>query len=256
MYTSAPGNYEFIPGISFLSFAVIAKPGFEIRRVVLSDGPAAADALPPVLAWLDTRGCAPASLCGMEFRRFDQRQMTREEFNDFNASYVGQLERAGILVDGKVPLARTNVVLRHGAPGDALHAFSYVVPSARPPGETNFILSAVPEVRFRLEGGRVQEDVVEAGNASSDAAARKLAFIIDSCAERLARMQLSWGQASQIQLYMEADLSRELQLDLARRMNPALRRGLHCFHALPPIGPAVMEMDVRNIACDQYLERL
>lgn len=256
MLTPTSGNFSFLPGIPFLSFAVLAHPGFEMRRVVLADGPRADAAVASVLAWLGSQGHAAAALCGMEFRQFSDRQMSRAEFAAFNSAYVSQLDAAGLLVDGQVPLTRTNVVMKHGGTGDALHAFTYVAPTSALQSAPDFVLSAIPEVRFRTEDSRLIEDVVEAGNTTPQAERAKLAFIAQACGSRLYQLGLDWRQVSQIQLYCEADLGRALQLDLLSGIDPAGRRGLHCFHALPPIGPAVMELDARRVASEQHMERL
>ena len=256
MLISTPGNFSFLPGIPFLSFAAVAQPGWELRRVVVAHGPRAAEAVPAVLAWLSAQGHGRSALCGMEFRQFADRQMTREEFAAFNDAYVAQLEAAGLLVDGKVAVTRTNVVMKHSGTGDALHAFTYVAPSSAPQAVPNFVLSAIPEVRFRVEQGRLLEEVVEAGSDTPQAARAKLDFIARACGARLQQLGLHWRQVSQMQLYCEADLTRSLQREFLCGIEPAGRRGLQCFHALPPIGPAAMEMDARHVASEHYLERL
>ncbi|MBS0344122.1 MAG: hypothetical protein JSS56_26755, partial [Proteobacteria bacterium] len=231
-------------------------PGWELRRVVIADGPRAAEAVPAVLGWLSAQGHAHSALCGMEFRQFTAGQMTRAEFAAFNDAYVAQLRAAGLLVDGKVPLTRTNVVMKHSGTGDALHAFTYVAPSSAPQPVPNFVLSAIPEVRFRTEQGRLHEEVVEAGGDTPQAVRAKLDFIAQACGARLRQLGLDWRQVSQMQLYCEADLPRSLQWELLCGIEPAGRRGLQCFHALPPIGPAAMEMDARHVASEHHLERL
>ncbi|WP_373376110.1 hypothetical protein [Cupriavidus nantongensis] len=246
------GNYSFVPGISFLSFATFASPGYRIRRAVFRDGPPAAAALEVIEAHLHEQGRPLAALCGMEFRQYSSRQLTRDEFGVFNQAYIDRLAAKGLLIDGAVPIARTNVVVDNGNHGDALHAFSYTVPaepadSAESPQD--FIFSAIPEVRFTPQG----ETVVAEGETSPAAWLNKVTYILDVADARLNDAGLDWSSVTDIHLYSTSDLHAVITGPMRSRTEPASWNGMQWTHALPPIGPSQVELDFRRVSAEERI---
>lgn len=249
----SPGGYSFMPGIPFLSFGVRAAPGFHIRRAVLASDVPSENAVNAALAWLDSIGRPASALCGFEFREYADSPMTRMEFDEFNRAYVDRLRAADLLVDGKVPLTRTNVVASvPGRSGSFLHAFSYTVPSVTT-WSTGFVLSAIPEVRFRQSDGRLIEEVVEEECRGSASMVRKLAYVLDVAAERLVAMKAADTVDLQVQFYQEGDLDSASQELLLARLPQIKARGWTHVRAVPPIGPAVIELDFRCVEADEWI---
>ena len=246
------GNYRFVPGISFLSFATFASPGYKIRRAVFRNGPPAAAALEVIEEHLSKQGRPLAALCGMEFRQYSSRQLTRDEFGVFNKAYVERLAAKGLLIDGDVPITRTNVVIDNGHHGDALHAFSYTVPadsadSAETPQD--FVFAAIPEVRFTAQG----ETVVAEGETSPEAWLNKVGYILDVADARLDGAGLDWTSVTDIHLYSTSDLHAIVTGPMRSRVGPASWNGMQWTHALPPIGPSQVELDFRRVSAEERI---
>jgi len=252
MITNPLGGYGFLPGSSYLSFAIVAQPGYAIERAVFQT-PRPLDAgLHEVVEYLAAKGRPAQALCGMEFRQYLPRQWPRKSFDEFNAQHVRRLTEAGMLVEGKVPVARTNVVLNSGqsqAEG-GLHAFSYTVPITRPTKHPDFVLAAIPEVRFRAN----VEEVIAEGEASPQALRLKIDYILNTASQRMASLGLSWDNATGIQLYSEADLKPIFKDVLLDTLKAGGWRGIQWHHALPPIGPSIIELDARSVRADITLD--
>ncbi len=256
MFTSTSGGYDFEPGLPFLSFGVQAQPGHRLHRAVLESGPASGRAVAFAIEHLARLGLPAQALCGMEFRQFSERQLTHPEFGVFNQHHVAQLEAAGLLVDGKVPVARTNVVVSgSGRSGDALHAFTYAVPDATAPQPADFLFSAIPEVRFTLTDGKFQQEVVREGESSPQAVQAKLDYILGVVEQRLESARRGWADVLQMHLYSSFDLSAAQQAQLSQRLGAAAVRGYQYTHSLPPIGPSQMEFDFRRVSAELTIPR-
>lgn len=246
------GGYAFLPGSSYLSFASIAQPGHAIERAAFRT-PRPLDAgFREAMEYLAAKGRPAQALCGMEFRQYLPEQWPRKSFDEFNAGHVRRLAGAGLLVDGKVPVARTNVVLNTGQSPDegGLHAFSYTVPADTPPEQPDFVLAAIPEVRFRAN----VEEVIAEGETSPEALRLKIDYILDTATQRMASLGLDWNHATGIQLYSEADLKPIFKDVLLNTLKAGGWRGIQWHHALPPIGPSIIELDARSVRADITLD--
>lgn len=251
MLANSQGRFDFLPGTDFLSFAAIAKPGFAIERVVLRNPHPAETAFARVERHMAHIGRPMAALCGLEYRQYLARQLTGEEFGTFNSNHVKNLTAANLMVDGHVPVARTNVVLNTGEEkaGGYLSAFSYTVPSERA-GPGNFVFAAIPEVRFTSAGF----EVIAAGETSPEALESKLDFILDAASRRLAEIGASWADVTGSQLYCEANLHPFLKSKMLAAMGEGGWRGIQWHHSLPPVGPAIIELDFRSVRADLILD--
>lgn len=252
MIVNPLGGYRFLPGSSYLSFASVAQPNYAIERAVFRTPRPLDSGFEEVKEHLISLGRPVQALCGMEFRQYSPEQWPRESFIDFNKHHVERLAKADMLVDGKVPVARTNVVLNSGQAKSegGLHAFSYTVPRTQPAARLDFVLAAIPEVRF-LPG---IEEVIAEGETSPDALHRKISYILETATARLAQLGLSWDDATGIQLYSEADLKPIFKNVLLGTMKLGGWRGVQWHHALPPIGPSIIELDARSVRADIVLD--
>lgn len=251
MISNQQGNYDFLPGSTYLSFGCVAQPGFAIERAVFRTNRPVENCLQEVAGHLRSRGRSLKALCAMEFRQFAPHQWTHEEFAVFNSGHVGRLTQAGLTVDGKVPIARTNVIVNNGQPASdgGLHAFSYTVPQERPVTGRSFVLAAIPEVRFLPD----RMVVIAEGDRSPAALEAKLRFILEKASERVLALGGSWGDVTGTQLYCEDDIHPFFRSVLLHAMKGGGWRGVQWHQALPPIGPAIMELDVRSVTADIYL---
>ncbi|TAL76415.1 MAG: hypothetical protein EPN76_11630 [Burkholderiaceae bacterium] len=252
MITNPRGGYSFLPGSTYLSFAAVAQPGYALERAIFRTPRPLDSGFEAVQKHLASLGRPAQALCGLEFRQYSSLQWPRPRFDEFNMRHAHRLENADMLVGGKVPVARTNVVLNTGQPEEegGLHAFTYTVPAARPAARPDFLLAAIPEVRF-LPG---VEEVIAKGETSPEALHRKIRYILDTATARLAEMGVSWDDATGIQLYSEADLKPIFKDVLLAALKAGGWRGVQWHHALPPVGPSIIELDARSVRADITLE--
>lgn len=238
------GGYRFLPGFKFLSFAAVANKGFAMERAVFRKPRSIETSLQEIQEYLQSIGRPLNALAGFEFRQYASQQWTHEAFGKFNEAHIKRLEDAGLLVDGQVPISRTNVVLNSGqdASEGGLHAFTYTVPSDKP--NKDFVLAAVPELD--VQAGQV----IEEGKTDPAALRKKVDYIMDITTQRLIDMGLSWDDATGIQLYAEADLKSFFKEAMLDRAGLGGWRGIQWHHALPPIGPCIMELDARSVRAD------
>lgn len=251
MKTNERGGFAFLPGTSFLSFAAVAQPRFAIERAVFRRPRPLEAALEAIARHLEEAGRPLQALCGLEFRQFAPRQWSGEEFAGFNADYVRRLAASDLLVDGSVPIARTNVVVNvERSPQEGgVHAFSYTVPAQPETAARGFVFSAAPEVRFTAAG----YDVIASGETSPAALERKMGYIMGAVNARLAELGLEWDDVTGTQLYCEQDLHPLLTRLILPGMGAGAWRGLHWIHALPPVGPAIFELDLRSVRADRMV---
>lgn len=249
MIINSLGGYRFVPGGTYLSSASVAQPGHAIERAVFRT-PRPLDAgFNEIRRYLASIGRPPQALCGMEFHQYSSEQWPRQRFNELNSLYIQRLAEANLLIEGKTPIARTNVVLNTGRAQDqgGLHAFSYTVPAAQPATRPDFVLAGIAEVRI-VDGGN--KEVIAEGETSPEALLRKISYILETATDRLSQLGLSWNDATGIQLYSEADLKPIFKDVLLRTMQSGGWRGVQWHHALPPIGPSIIELDARSVRAD------
>ena len=219
------GSYRFIaaPGRPF-SGGVVADPGFDLvhatfeRPLPLAKGLEAA-----------TRHVAEASrpvqaIAGFELRIPEP--FSPANFEVFNRAYVESLKTIGLVADGLMPAARTNVAAVVGGVSEpSLYAVSYTVPGDR--GGPAFVISGVPEE----EPGDLE--------AMLDSMVRVLTT-------RMAELGVSWEGATAIQLYGVEVVQGLLADYVLGHLGPSAVHGIHWFPSLPPIEGLSLEIDVRS----------
>ena len=198
------GGYLFLPGLPFLSFAVLAAEGFEIVRATFRRPPAFSEAFAAIEGHLRSSGRPLHALCGLELR--SGRQATPQEFAAFNGPYTECLREVGLLVGDRVPMTRTNVAVPGGEGTHQLFAFSYTVPVPRPASQQSptFVLAAVPEVRNIGS----QPEVVAAGDTSIEGLRQKSVFVLEALESSLEALGVVWSDVTGVQLYTLSDLHR------------------------------------------------
>jgi hypothetical protein len=226
------GNYRFLAfeGRPF-SGGVVADPGFDLvhatfeRPVALDKGlEAAANHLRKVARPVE-------AIAGLELRIPEP--LTAEGFSAFNRGYVRGLTARGLVVDGLLPAARTNVAAAiSGVSEPSVYAISYTTPGDR--GRPAFVLSGVPEE----EPG--------APESMLDSMMRVLST-------RMAELGASWEDATTIQIYGLDEVQGLLVEKVLRRLGPAAVHGIHWFPSRPPIKGLRLEIDVRAVGAELVL---
>ena len=221
------GNYRFIAleGRPF-SGGAVADPGYDIvharfvRPVALLQGLKAAERV------VARAGRPVLALAGFELRI--PAPMTIKAFGTFNEGYVERLRELGLHVDALMPASRTNVaVASPDITEPSLYALSYTTPSPTRGDRKGFVLSGIPE------------------EERSDPATM-LDSIMNAILERMTAMEVSWDDATEVQIYGLEITQAAIEDRVLKRAGRAAVQGIHWFPALPPIDSLTLEVDVRG----------
>jgi hypothetical protein len=242
------GNYHFLPGIEPYSSGVIAGEGYQIIHVTLLR------ALPwrEGFAWIDQHlrqaGRSRAALCAIALR--SPAPFTRAGFAAFNEGYQSLLQEWDLLVDGQNPIARTNVAPRWNPPAEpSLFGFSYTAPAAAALPRT-FVVAGAGELR----GGPLMEaQVVRAGDTSPAAMCEKATYVVGVMQSRIERLGVAWENVTAIDVYTVQPIEAALGPVLLDAIGAATARGIHWYHARPPIDELEYEMDARGVRTELFL---
>ena len=120
------GNYQFVPlatpprivGAAPFSSGVRAQAGYEIVRATFQVPLPYRAGFAAAARHLQAIGRPRTALCAVEVRV--PRPLTADEFAAFNAGYRALLGEWGVLVDGQVPIARSNVAPLGQPPSEIL----------------------------------------------------------------------------------------------------------------------------------------
>jgi hypothetical protein len=183
---------------------------------------------------LEAIGRPRTALCAVEVRV--PRPLTVEEFAEFNVGYRAVLEEWGVYVDGRVPIARSNVAPRvNPTPSEVLlYGFSYTAPSNE--AQPTFFVSAAPE-----------KATVRPGETTPDALREKTASAMQAMQDGLAALEMDWPAVTALGIYTAHDLHTFLNEEIIAAMGPAAVHGIHWYYGPPPIVGIEIEIDVRAI---------
>jgi len=170
----APGRgFRFLPLARPFSAGVVAAPGFEIRRREFHP-PRALEALPDL------------PLCAVELR--SPAPMGADAFRALNRRYEAVLRKRGLLVDGRSPLARTNVCPVDDPPEDVvIHAVAWTVPGTR----GGFVVSGIAEVPDA--SGSYPARIVRRGDVTPEGLREKLRWVHAALDGRRAALGVTGG---------------------------------------------------------------
>jgi hypothetical protein len=242
------GNYHFLPGIEPYSSGVIADAGYEMRRAALLQPVSYRQGFARIEAQLREAGQSRQALCAVELR--SPAPFTRAGFAEFNRGYRALLEEWELLVDGQNPIARTNVAPHWGAPEEpSLYAFSYTVPVDRPLGRT-FVVAGAGELRG---GALLEAEVIRPGETSSEAMREKATYVMAAMRRRLDGLGVGWEDVTAIDVYTVQSMDAVLGPVVLDVIGTTARRGIHWYHARPPIDELEYEMDARAIRTELLL---
>ena len=229
---SPSGNYRFLAaeGRPFSS-GIVADPGYDLvharfeRPAPLEAG--LADAVRHVIA----AGRTAHAIAGLELRI--PGPLSGEGFDDFNHAYVSRLTSLGLVVDGLMPAARTNVApVVNGVSEPSVYAFTYTALARG--GRPGFLLSGVPET-------------------DGNDAAEMLGSIMKVLSARLDELGATWEDATSIQLYGIDDFQNALVKKGLAQMGRAAIHGIQWFPSRPPIEGLKFEIDLRSTGAELIL---
>lgn len=235
------GNYQFMPmatdprivGGAPFSAGVRALPGYEIVHATFQVPLPYRDGFAAAARHLDAIGRPRTALCAVEVRV--PRPLTIDEFAAFNVDYRAILGEWGVVVDGQIPIARSNVALPGNPSSDILlYGVSYSVPAREP--SRSFFISAAPEPA-----------TVRPGETTPDALREKTASAMLDIQTRLTALERDWSDVTALGIYTAHDVHTFLEAEIIAAMGPAAIHGVHWYYGAPPIVGIEIEIDIRAI---------
>jgi hypothetical protein len=241
-----PGGYRFIRGVFQYSAGVAALPGYRLVRVRFHTSVPLAEGFARARAVIEAAGRPVTAFAACELR--SPAPFTEAGFRDFNAIYVGTLERWGIF-DGKVnPVARSNVCPEIAPPAEpSFHAFVYTeeAPDAAPS-------CAVAGSGEAAEGhANYRDHIVRLGDVSAEGMREKARWVLGEMERRLGALGFSWQDVTATQLYTIRDVHPFLADEIVGR--GAAAHGLTWHYCRPPVIGLEYEMDCRAIAVERTI---
>lgn len=255
IHNSVGADYAYLRGGPAFSAGVIALPGFEIVRARFARPLSLEQGFDAIAAHLRHRNRPLTALCAAELR--SPKPFTVGGFGEFNARYVEVLRQWGIVSDDAIPVARSNVCPLHDPPDEpAFHAFSYTSPSSTAhagflttsdhapdaPGPRTFVVSGYAEWR---EGMPFPEGIVDHGDVSPDALARKVSFVLEGLQRNTAALGGDWNALTAVQVYTVHEIGAVIERVFVPR--GLARLGFDWHVCRPPIEGLEFEVDVRNV---------
>ena len=235
------GGYQFLPiaaaprivGPAPFSSGVRAMAGYELVHATFQTPLPYRAGFAAAARHLEAVGRPRTALCAVEVRV--PRPLTMDEFVAFNADYLVLLGEWGVLVDGLVPIARSNVAPLGAPPSEiALYGFSYTVPASDAP--PSFFVSAAPE-----------KAEVRPGETTPEALREKAASAMQTMQSGLTALEMDWSAVTTLGIYTHHDVHAFVETEILARLGPAAVHGVHWYYGPPPIVGLEIEVDVRAV---------
>jgi hypothetical protein len=231
------GNYVVLPAGQVFCGGVVPLAGYEIVHALFRPWVPLQDAWGVVERHLQREGRPVQALCGMELRIPEQ--LSVQGFREFNAPYVDELVKRELFVGNYSAVCRTNVAPAVDTPSAPMvHAFSYCAPARH--GVRTFCVSGTADIDAR---GRI----VAEGDVSPAGMRKRMQHCIDVIGERLAQLELTWADATHVDLCVVRDIDDLFGALLAPALKGAAARGVRVHHARPPIIGAELELECRGV---------
>ena len=230
------GGYRVLPAGGVFSGGVIPLEGHEIVHVLLVPWVPLKSAWGFIEGYLRSAGRPVQALCGMELRI--PQQLTLEAFRAFNQPYAEQLMKWKLVLGPYSAVCRTNVVPEKDTPAEpVVHAFSYCAPSDY--SGTTFCVSGTADIDARGE-------IVAAGDVSPVGMKLRLQHCVDVITERLTMLDLTWSDATHIDLCVVQDIPGSMGAVVVPGLQGAAARGIRVHFARPPIVGTEVELECRG----------
>jgi hypothetical protein len=235
-------SYRFLPGGEPYSSGAVATPGWEVIHATLQAPVPWREGFAAIERHLRALGRPRTALCAIELRI--PTPLTFAGFAEFNRGYRALLGEWGLLVDGRNPVARTNVAPVVGPPAEpSLYAFSYTV-AAEEAGGPTFVAAGSGELR---PGPASRASVVRPDETSADALREKAAHVMGVMQARLTGLGATWADVTAVGVYTVHPLESFLATEVLAAMGPAGTHGVHWYLSHPPIAGLAYEMDLRGV---------
>jgi hypothetical protein len=237
------GNYCFLKGIGPYSAAVIAAPGYEIVHATLTTPLPLQSGFQSMAQHLAKIGRPMQAACAVEL--LSPSQFSFENFATFNLGYQAMLADADMLVDGLTPVARTNIAPKLSPPSEpSVSGFSYTVSRTHHEAARTFVVAGASE----LAGIELNaQAIVRPNDVSSSAMYEKMDHVMRCMTERLNGLGVGWNQVNAIGVYTLQEPSWLWRRITLGDSASAVRHGVRCHYAQPPIQGLEFEMDVRSV---------
>jgi len=244
--SAAAGGFRFIPGVYQYSAGVAAAPGYRLERVRFAEPLPMAEGFARIAAVLAAAGRPKQAFCACELR--SPAPFTEAGFEAFNREYGSVLTDWGIFLDGKNPVARSNVCPElHKPPSPSFHAFTFTVEDAN--AAPSFLVAGSGE---SAEGkGTYRENTIALGDLSPAGLRLKAHWVLGEMERRMAALGFTWAATTGVQAYTVHDLHPFLADELVAR--GAARHGLTWQFCRPPVVDLEYEMDCRGMMTEHVL---
>jgi hypothetical protein len=244
LFDNANGDYRFLSGIAPYSAGVIAMPGYEIVHATLQRPLPYQTSFQLIDRYLSGLGRPRTALCAVELRL--PQPLSFEGFAEFNRGYQTLLADWDLLVDGRNPVARTNVAPTVAPPQEpALYAFSYTIPVAEPARSTTFIVAGAGELTDQAD--LTPAAVVRPGETSPDALHEKASTVMAVMQARLTGLGADWEDVTTVDIYTAQPLHTFLDDVVLHPIGLAAEHGIRWHLSHPPIADLIYEMDLRGV---------
>lgn len=246
------GGYAFAEGIHPYSSGVRAGVGHEIVHATLQRPMPWRAGFDLVAEHLGALGRPLAALCSVALR--SPAPYTLDGFGEFNTGYRSVLEDWGLIVEGRNPVARTNVAPVVGPPAEAsLYTFGYTVPAVAPSGteRPTFVVSGAGDLvdQADLRGGAV----IGPGDHSDESWRARIGQVMDQMASRMERLGVGWSDVTVIDVYSAGPLRPFIEASILEAAGDAAVHGVHWYLSHPPVRGLSFEMDVRGVRTELRL---
>ena len=243
---AAAGGFRFIPGVYQYSAGVAAAPGYRLERVRFAEPLPMAEGFARIAAVLAAAGRPKQAFSACELR--SPAPFTEAGFAAFNREYGAVLTDWGIFLDGRNPVARSNVCPElHKPASPSFHAFTFTVEDAH--AAPSFVVAGSGE---SAEGkGTYRENTVALGDLSPAGLRLKAQWVMSEMERRMAALGFTWAATTGVQAYTVHDLHPFLADELVAR--GAARHGLTWQFCRPPVVDLEYEMDCRGVMSERVL---
>jgi hypothetical protein len=239
-------GYRFIPAVFQYSGGVAALPGWRLERVRFAEPVPLLAGFGRIADFLQAAGLPLTAFCACELR--SPAPFTEAGFRRFNEGYAGVLGEWGVLVEGRNPVARSNVCPEVAPPAEpGFHAFTYALRDAA--AGPSFVVAGSGE---SMEGKATYAESTVAYRDLSPAGIRtKAEYVLGEMERRMAALDATWQVTTGVQVYTVHDIHPFLGDELVRR--GAARHGVTWQHCRPPVVDLEYEMDCRGLPLERVL---
>ena len=247
LFEQLKGNYRFLSGIAPYSSGVAAMPGYEIVHAVLQQPLPYRQGFELIARHLDAHNRPRQALCAIELR--SPKPFTFDGFTEFNEGYQTILARWDLPVDGRNPVARTNVAPEVNPPAEpVLYGFSYTVPADT--SQSTFVIAGAGDL---IRQGLQPEAIIRAGETSAEAMQEKAIHVMETMQNRLTGLRMDWANVTAVDIYTVQTLQPYLASTILAQMGPAAIHSVHWYYSRPPISGLEFEMDMRGVRQEIWL---